>query len=384
LRVAKSFPNTVLCGALTALFIGAPPARAQLTEASVDVGGMALRYADTLSTGVATVSPHLLFDSGHSIADASGTFSQFLPGGWSAQGAVSGSLLSGARGGFFGELGAFGGGSTHSDGTRTGEVLGNLRLHFQHSAGELFVGAAVGRTSFADGSQRILLGEAGLSVRLQEVDATLTVSPIALDSIQYTDTQLSASWTRAGFDFEGVVGFRLGDQLTDLGATARAWGSLSAIAWLTPHFAAVLSGGSYPIDPTQGFPGGRFVSASIRFARAGNRPTPAMATDASPAGLTTEAPIIERFTWEKSGTGDVILRANAPRAQTVEVTGDFTKWEPIQLSSESGGWWTIRLPLPAGKYQMNLRINGGSWLVPPGLLPIADEFGGSVGLLVVE
>jgi hypothetical protein len=384
LIVAKSLPNTVLRGALTALLFSASSARAQRTEASIDVGGMALRYADTLSTGVATVSPHLLFDSGRSIADASGTFSQFLAGGWSAQGALSGSLFSGAHGGFFGELGAFAGGSTHSDGTRTGEVLGNLRLHFQLGGGEVFTGVAAGRTSFGDGSQRILLGEAGLSVRLQEVDATLTVSPISLDSIHYTDTQLSLSWTRRGFDLDGLVGFRVGDQLSDLGATARAWGSLSAVAWLTPHFAAVLSGGTYPIDPTQGFPGGRFLSASIRFAHASNRTNPAAATDASPSGMTAEAPIIERFTWEKSDTGGVILRANAPRAQTVEVTGDFTKWEPVQLSSEGGGWWAIRLPLAAGKYQMNLRINGGSWMVPPGLLPIADEFGGSVGLLVVE
>jgi hypothetical protein len=33
---------------------------------------------------------------------------------------------------------------------------------------------------------------------------------------------------------------------------------------------------------------------------------------------------------------------------------------------------------------MNLRLNGGQWLVPPGLLSMLDEFGGRVGLLVVE
>jgi hypothetical protein len=42
------------------------------------------------------------------------------------------------------------------------------------------------------------------------------------------------------------------------------------------------------------------------------------------------------------------------------------------------------LPLKPGKYQMNLRIDGGNWLVPPGLLSMSDEFGGTVGLLVIE
>jgi hypothetical protein len=37
-----------------------------------------------------------------------------------------------------------------------------------------------------------------------------------------------------------------------------------------------------------------------------------------------------------------------------------------------------------GQYQMNMRINGGKWIVPPGLLLMVDEFGGAVGLLIVE
>jgi hypothetical protein len=31
-----------------------------------------------------------------------------------------------------------------------------------------------------------------------------------------------------------------------------------------------------------------------------------------------------------------------------------------------------------------LRVNGGDWTVPPGLLSMIDEFGGTVGLLEVE
>jgi hypothetical protein len=54
------------------------------------------------------------------------------------------------------------------------------------------------------------------------------------------------------------------------------------------------------------------------------------------------------------------------------------------MQPASGGWWAVTLPINAGKYQMNLRLDGGRWLVPPGLLSMRDEFGGAVGLLVVE
>jgi hypothetical protein len=33
---------------------------------------------------------------------------------------------------------------------------------------------------------------------------------------------------------------------------------------------------------------------------------------------------------------------------------------------------------------MNVRINGGEWTVPPGMLSMRDEFGGTVGLLVIQ
>jgi len=42
------------------------------------------------------------------------------------------------------------------------------------------------------------------------------------------------------------------------------------------------------------------------------------------------------------------------------------------------------MPIARGTHQINLRVNGGRWIVPPGLTPITDEFGGAVGLLIVE
>lgn len=385
MRAVTPLSDAVAPAALIALLFCTSGAQAQRAESSVDVGGIALRYADTVNAGAAALSARNLVDWGRAFAEASGTYSQFFSGGWSAQGALSGSFFSPTSRGFVAELGGFAGGSTHNDGTRTGEILGNLRLHFMRQRNEFFGGVGVGRASFNDGSQTVLLGEVGVSSRIREVDATVTMSPVALDSVKYADTQLSLSWSRQNIDFDGVIGARVGDQLAGLGATARAWGSVSAVAWLKPHIAAVFSGGSYPIDPTQGFPGGRFVSASVRISRERMQEAlPVVGAAQNGATAVSEAPVVERFVWEKSGQQGVTLRVKAPRASTVEVSGDFTNWVPSQLTAIGSDWWSISLPLRPGKYQMNLRINGGSWVVPPGLLSMVDEFGGSVGLLIVE
>jgi hypothetical protein len=71
-------------------------------------------------------------------------------------------------------------------------------------------------------------------------------------------------------------------------------------------------------------------------------------------------------------------------AQLVEINGDFTNWIPVPLLPAAGDKWSVSVLMKSGKYQMNMRVDGGQWIVPPGLLSMADEFGGTVGLLVIE
>jgi hypothetical protein len=67
----------------------------------------------------------------------------------------------------------------------------------------------------------------------------------------------------------------------------------------------------------------------------------------------------------------------------VELSGDFTGWKAVPLVATPGDAWRISLPIAPGTHQVNIRVNGGRWMVPPGLPPILDEFGGAAGLLVV-
>jgi len=375
--------------ALTALILVARAGHAQRVESTLDVGAAALRYADTLSTLAATVTPYLLADWGSAIVEASGTYSQFSSGGGSRQGTFSASRFFPTARGLFAELGAFAGGSAHSDGTRTGEVIANGRIHIPRDNMEMFLGLGGGRTWDAVAWRSVLLGEAGASIDMGPTNALFTISPtIVNDSIKYADAQASLSRKGKSVDLGLVLGFRSGDQLTTLSANVKAWGSASAVVWMTPRIGLALAGGNYPVDPTQGFPGGRFVSVSLRLAQ-GRHANPD-ANEPIDSGLVAPGPEVKAalavagFTT-RCGPGDMVtVRVNAPGARLVEINGDFTNWTPIQLVPTGDGWWTSTLALKRGKYQMNLRIDGRDWTVPPGLLSMIDEFGGTVGLLVIE
>lgn len=78
------------------------------------------------------------------------------------------------------------------------------------------------------------------------------------------------------------------------------------------------------------------------------------------------------------------LRIRAVNADTVEITGDFSDWDAVPLTRAPDGWWETSLTLSPGIHRMNVRLNGGHWIVPEGMTSIADDFGGEVGLLVVH
>jgi hypothetical protein len=356
-------------------------------ESSLDVGGAVLRYADTLTTGAATLTPHLVADWGSTYVDVSGTYSQFTSGGWSTQGSLSASRFIPTSRGFLGEIGGFVGGSTHNDGTRTGEAIANGRFHLTRGTGELFLGVGAGRTWDATAWRSVLLGEAGGSIGSGPTSALITISPTMVnDSIKYADTQASLSWKSDAVDLGALLGFRLGDQLTTLSANAKAWASVSGVWWLTRRMGVAVGGGTYPVDPTQGFPGGRFVSLSLRFGQ--RRPTQLPNEQISQPSLEVMAPEIvpaaSGFIVRRGLGDEITLQVNVPGARLVEINGDFTNWIPVPLIPATGGRWSVSLPMRSGKYQMNMRVDGGHWIVPPGLLSMADEFGGMVGLLVIE
>ena len=389
MRLAHLCRDSVVL-AVPALFYCAGNARAQRTAASVDAGVVALRYADTVNATAAAITPDVRMDWSQASAEALATISQFAGGGWSAQGLVSASLFTPRSRGFFGELAGFAGGSTHQDATRTGEALTNARIHFSRGGSGAFVGGGGGTTWDGSGWRRILLGEIGAWADFPGGTTVLKVNPVSVDdSAKYVDGQIAVNWTSERLDLSALAATRLGSRLPFDPTGTRTWASVAITAWATPVLGIVGAAGTYPIDPTQGFPGGRFISLGLRLA-SGHRNalrseksfhgTESVLTEA-PGGLLAAA---DAFRVEAGPQGVVMLMVHAPSARRVEINGDFTGWTPVDLKQTSGGWWALAMSIAPGKYDMNLRVDGGSWIVPPGLLEMKDEFEGSVGLLIVE
>lgn len=348
---------------------------------------MALRYADTVSTGAAVVTPHAYATWRSGFADASATFSQFTAGGWSAQGTLSGSRFIRTSRSFIAELGGYAGGSTHDDGTRTGELLANGRAHFSRGPAEFFVGAGVGRTWDGVAWRSLQLGDAGVSITSGMGSALLSFSPASVDdTINYADLQGSFDWEHGDIEVSAVIGTRFGDQLTTLSRNGTSWASINGLRKINERLAVSVSGGTYPIDPTQGFPGGRFVSLSLRVETSRRRSAISVPPDSAAPPTVSSAPSPTAFTVTRDRGDRVLIAVGAPGADLVEINGDFTNWIPLSLTRDARdqNQWSTRLPLAPGQYQMNIRINGGKWQVPPGILSMLDEFGGAVGLLVVQ
>jgi hypothetical protein len=353
---------------------------------SVEIGTARTRYADSIDATAVSISPALRAAGTYASFSTSGTLSE-LSGASSNSGLLDASLFTGTWRSLSLELEGLAGGSAHSDGARTGQLLGSGRLHAIRGWYGAWVGAGVGRTW--DGAWRgVVRGDLGAWLSGATGVASVSVSPTVVDdTIKYTDTFVSLHGTMTSWDLDASVGARAGQQLPTLPANHTTWGSIAATLWVKPSIGVIASAGTYPVDFTQGFPGGQFLSLGLRFAAGRNRERSPAVVSARPeevAGPTVTAFEVIGLAGTTGTTGTTHrIRVRAPRALRVEVAGDFSEWAPVALEAQGGGWWTLIVPLSRGAHEVNVRVDGGGWLVPPGLISSTDEFGGSVGRLII-
>jgi hypothetical protein len=365
---------------------------AQRVVSSVDVSGTGVWYADSIRASGGSLNPALRVDWPRATIGASGTVSELGSGSLSFQGFVAPSVFTPNVGPFTVEFAGQLGGSTHQDGTRTGQAVGSTRAYFMGARGGAWAGGGVGRSWDGLTGRSVREGEVGGWLESGTMTALASVSPVVVqDTIRYTDLQAALRYPVDRFELGLTVGTRTGSVGPVVGGTSRTWGSVSGVAWLTSQVAVVASGGNYPVDLTQGYPGGRYVSLALRFASRNTRSSDraaSMTPSALPAltAATEEARAAGVTAFSVSSTRGVqrTLRVRAASARSVEVNGDFTRWAPVNLVRGADGWWSVSLPISAGTYALNVRIDGGPWLVPPGLMSTTDEFGGTVGILTIE
>lgn len=366
---------------LSPAFGSAAVARAQVWT-TLDVGGASVRYGDSVRVTATSVSPRIRLDDGPLAGTAAGTIASVAQGGWTAQGAVDFSVLSGAVGPARGEIAAEAGGSLHDDATRTGQYLGRVRLHVGNDTRGVWAGAGAGKTWDASMWHPVTQADFGAWARIGHVQLVATVTPSAIgDSLRYTDAQGALRWSAGRVELAAGGGTRSGDAVVR--ASSTTWGSASGTFWFARHVALVAAGGTYPVDFTQGYPGGRYVSVAVRL---GTRPTTAVmrsSSDAAPLALRshTTGPRVEIAALPN---GERMVRVHAPSARAVEIMGDFTAWQPLALIRGQGGWWSQQVAAAPGTYQLNVRVDGGAWDVPAGALEKTDEFGVRVGVITLR
>ncbi|HEU4995079.1 MAG TPA: glycogen-binding domain-containing protein [Gemmatimonadaceae bacterium] len=190
-----------------------------------------------------------------------------------------------------------------------------------------------------------------------------------------TDLEGTVRWEHKLGELTLRGGQRFGDRL-DVNSDSRHWASAQAAVWITNQIAAVAGGGREPAQPTRGLPARSFGSVGLM-----------LAYWPIPRGnvlVETPASLVHSFEVRAAGTALQRLTARIGGVETVEIMGDFTDWSPVPLIRRGRDAWELLVPMSPGVHQINIRIDGGQWIAPPGVPSLKDGFNGEVGVLVVN
>jgi hypothetical protein len=190
-----------------------------------------------------------------------------------------------------------------------------------------------------------------------------------------TDLEGGVRWEHHRYEVSARGGHRFGQSI-DVLPTSRTYGSAQAAVWLSSQLAAVGSAGREPAQPTRGIPARNIYSLGVMLAY---WPIPRGAVLVeSPANL------VKAFEMRPAGVALQRLTARIGGVEKVEVMGDFSDWAPVPLVRRGRDHWELLLPMGAGVHHINMRIDGGKWIAPPGVPTIRDDFNGEVGVLVIK
>ncbi len=206
----------------------------------------------------------------------------------------------------------------------------------------------------------IMAGAARLSRAWPSWTVGAEVAGTYTDSQRFADATLTAGYRRGPVTAGALAGVRLGD----LGGSPWVQGR---VEWQILQAAALeLAIGTYPEDLT-GFTEGLFVNAGIRV---GRLPRPAAVPD-----RTTRV--------ERLSGGAVRVSFSVPHATSVDIAGEWNQWTPVPLSQAASRRWETVLHLGPGAYRFSLIVDGRQWVVPADVPTLPDDFGGSVGILII-
>lgn len=370
-----------VCAAATAL----PCMLAAQVVATVDVGVTDVRYDGFLPSAAASVSPMFRLERSRLLLTARGTFLRFESGRHSLQANAAGSAFSAPVGHLRAELTGNVGASRYAEFASFSHLLVGPRVHWAGNREGTWLGGAIGTTSFAREQRPVTALAAGAWAQRLGAIWLLIATTTRVGDTSYVDFESATHYQRGRLTFDGSLGVRALSHGAGHGMYGEANGAFALGAWLS----LVVSGGRYPTDPTRGSVSGRYVGLGLRINAWPRRtiatmPARRMAfpSHGSADADSEDPPSASVETLPCLCTGRTLV-IHAGAAKLVEVSGDFTDWDPVIVAPRGSGTWVVSTPLAPGTYRFNVRLDGGQWIVPAGVTRMKDDFGGEVGVLIV-
>jgi hypothetical protein len=360
------------------------PLRAQV-DATADVALGAVKYQGFLGSAAASLTPAVRYDGRVVSAAAQGNYLLYESGRSLTQGAAAVAIVTPAVGGLRAELSGFGGLSSYAGGPVAGYGLARARLHVAARRRGARGGAGWGGsyTGFSDARASEVAAGAWLLVAGTALTASVAYNRVA--DTAYADLSTTVRWRWSSVEVDALIGVRPWSRRGETGVFT----DVATRIWLTSTIAAQVTGGNYLSDPMRTGVPGRYIAAGIRVAPLARR-RPVRILDErlrSQLNLPTTSSgnrSLPTLLLARAGIGAEGITIVAQQAARVEIAADFTDWQPVRLTHVEGNRWYLNIVLAPGVYRLNVRLDSGEWIVPRGLTVQDDEFGGRIGLLVVQ
>jgi len=360
----------------------------QVTPA-FDAGISIVKYDGFLASGAASLTPSVRWDHprGRGHVSARGSYLRFESGNRSLDLSTSGSWFTPLARHWRGELGIAAGASDYASVVSFSHGLAEARIHLIDAGRGGWISATVGRASFGAGPRPV--GVVAMGVWLLRTDLTMFASldRSFIGDTAYSDLRSSARLERGGLLFEGTLGARL----LSRGGGRGVYGEATTTLPIGTRTAFVVSAGAYPTDAISGSLAARYLTVGLRLGTIGpRRPAPrAFPGRVFPSGgangSVIASPAETRLEIRVGEDEAVRLTVYAPGAMAVEISGDFTDWQPVPLSRRptNGDAWEASFRIPRGIHRINVRRDGGRWMAPAGTTRSADDYDGEVGIFLL-
>jgi hypothetical protein len=365
-------------------------AQAQVTP-MLDAGISYVEYDGFLPSGAASIAPSVRWDHprGRGFVSARGTYLRFESGNRSLDFSARGSFFLPLARRWRGELGGGVGASDYASIARFSHGIVDARIHLMDQDRGGWLSTSVGRSSFGEGPRPVAVIAMGVWLLRNDASIFASFDRSFVGDTAYSDLRSSARLQRGGIQFDGTLGARV----FSTGAGHGVYGEASALVPLGRSAAVIVAAGRYPTDVITGSIAGRYVSAGFRLgtvafsraARPAQRPQPVIPYS-SGGSDGSSSPAGARLEIRTRGADEPVqLTLYAPGAAAIEISGDFTDWQPVQLqrSATSRDAWEGSFRIARGIHRVNVRRDGGAWTAPAGTTRSADDFGGEVGVFLL-